>query len=133
MAIRTDTKRLLLPDYRTADAEFCPEGFKPRTINTHYYEGIYTVTVLSKVFKSELAALPGVGPRLATNLAAPLKAGRYPQELDLTSRTVSVRFDASSLKDIDAWAADQPGITSRTEAVRRLVYQALAASAHKNR
>jgi hypothetical protein len=111
--------------YATAEAEFRPLGLSTRTINALVGADIYTLHELRMLTERDLSVMPGIGPKAFNQLRIYVRKHGPTIEIHKRPRIVAAQFDPKSLTAIDAWALEQEGITSRPEAIRRLVERGL--------
>ena len=89
--------------------------------------GIYSLRDLSKITERELARMPGIGSQAINRLKLYLRKEEPTVKIYALPRALTIIFKPSALTAIDAWASSQEGVSSRAEAIRRLVEIGLAA------
>jgi hypothetical protein len=120
-------------NYKLARSEFQPLGISSRSLNALVSRNICTRNDLGQFTEHEIARIPGIGAASLAKLRAYLRK-ELPSEagLDEAPRGVTVQFQPASIQAIESWAKDQEGITSRAEAVRRLVDLGLKSDSKKS-
>ena len=119
-------------NYKLAKAEFQPLGISSRSLNALISRNICSRIDLAQFTEDEIGRIPGIGAASLAKLKPYLRK-ELPSEAghNEVARGVTVQFQPASINAIESWAKDQEGITSRAEAVRRLVDLGLRSAAKK--
>ena len=114
--------QLEISRFRRAEMAFRPLGLDNRAINALLRGGVCTLEDLSRLTESRARAIPGLGTKTISQLRPHLKAEDAAPEPE---RDITTRFDAKTLAELDTWLDTQVAVSSRANAVRHLVAQAL--------
>lgn len=114
--------QLEMSRFRRAEMAFRPLGLDNRAINALVRGGVCTLEDLSRLTESRARAISGLGDKTIAQLRPHLKAEDAVVEPE---RDITTRFDARTLAELDSWLDTQVAVSSRANAVRHLVAQAL--------
>jgi hypothetical protein len=119
-------------NYKLARSEFQPLGISSRSLNALVARNICSRIDLARFTEDEIARIPGIGAASLAKLKPYLRKELLPEAgPSEVPRGVTVQFQPASINAIESWAKDQEGITSRAEAVRRLVELGLRSESKK--
>jgi len=110
-------------NFHKAAAAFRPLGLDNRALNALVRGGVCSMDQLSALTEAQASRISGLGPKTLRQLRPYLKHEEATG--DPEDRTLSIKFDASTIADIDVWIDSQVAIGSRPLAVRHLVSEAL--------
>lgn len=109
-------------NYKLARSEFQPLGISSRSLNALVARNICSRIDLAQFTEDEIARIPGIGAASLAKLKPYLRKEMLSDTgLHDMPRGVTVQFQPATINAIETWAKDQQDITSRAEAVRRLV------------
>lgn len=114
-------------NYKLAKSEFQPLGISSRSLNALVARNICSRMDLAQFTEDEIARIPGIGASSLGKLKPYLRKAVLPETgLHDLPRGVTVQFQPATIQAIEIWAKEQRDVTSRAEAVRRLVEIGLA-------
>jgi hypothetical protein len=119
-------------NFKLAKSEFQPLGISTRSLNALVSRNICSRMDLAQFTEDEIGRIPGIGAASLAKLKPYLRKELPPEAgLHDAPRGVTVQFQPATINAIETWAKDQQDITSRAEAVRRLVDLGLGNSMKK--
>jgi hypothetical protein len=112
-----------LTHFQRAEAAFRPLGLGNRALHALIRGGVWSLGDLSALTERQALKIYGLGSKTLGQIRPFLKVEEPAEPLE--DRTISIKFDAKTIADIDVWVDTQAAISSRALAVRHLVSQAL--------
>ena len=114
-----------MTNFQRAQAAFRPLGLGNRALHALIRGGVWSLGDLSALTERQALKIYGLGSKTLSQIRPFLKIEAPDGMESLEDRTISIKFDAKTIADIDSWLDTQAAITSRALAIRHLVSQAL--------